>query len=143
MHVEKRVRDWEEWSYRLRKLANEVELAMEDYAPYGRVPDKDAPAVEELYDMLETVSNFASERLSDAEKDESLWEDAWDMYRAWEVGLCPKVMKEYREHQRYESDAGNTYFWPEIAKNLHESEMSQVDTENAVLAWEYEKREAV
>ena len=143
MHVQERVRNWEDWSCRLRKITSDVWLSLDEFAPYGKVPDKDAPAVEELYDMLETVSNFASERLSDAEKDESLWEDAWDMFRAWEVGLCPEVMKIYRANHRHISDAGNTDFWPEIAKNLHGAEMSRADTENAVLAWEYEKREAV
>ena len=144
MEATTRVKYWEDWTERLTSLRNEVELAIEDFAPYGKRADKDAPAVTALFDMLGTVSSFSAEREDEAHAEEERMYDAWDMFRAWELGLCPKAMKACQKDYGYVYDAGNSDNWEEISSYLQDEEMSEGDTLQAVTTWQAQRyKEAV
>ena len=151
MNTERRASYWEDWQSRINGLYNEVWDALSmDFAPYRfykngtHVPeDKDTAAVKELYDMLERMNEYVEEHAREVYAARTAMYDAWDMFRAWEAGLCPRVMRSYRDAPvRRLNDAGDIETWPEIAEYLRSGELNEEDTMQAVLAWKMSRQEA-
>lgn len=141
MHIASKMRYWESWSEELSSLRTDVELSLEEFAPYGREPAKGASAVIALLDMLSTVSDFASAQNAELQAEEGHYYEACEMFRAWKLGLCPDVMKEARRHLRDFGDAGNSENWEEISGYLRETELSRDGTQTAIELWHASKYE--
>lgn len=151
MNTERRASYWEDWHSRINELYNEVWDALSrDFAPYrfyesGKQvqADKDTAAVKAMYDLLEHLNDYVEDHTKSVCADRTAMYDAWDMFRAWEVGLCPRVMRSYRDAPvRRLNDAGDTETWPEIAEYLVSGELNEEDTMQAVLAWKMNRQEA-
>ena len=150
MNIETRARYWEDWQSRIFELYGDVWDALtEDFAPRkyhnGHIvpADKDTEAVREMYDMLEHLNSYVEGKAKAAHAETVAVEDAWDMFRAWELGLCPRVMIQYRDAPvRKVNDAGYTATWAAIASHLTQSEMNKEDTMLAVLACKMSRQEA-
>ena len=146
MHTEQRAEYWENWNERLNELTNEVwEALSRKFTPPRNVqPDKDAAPVKELHRMLEAVANYINQYTAKIQEEVRRMNCAWDLFRAWEVGLCPYAMQKYvNAPNRRRNDAGDSENWEEIAGFRCEEGISYEDTLSAILAWQESKQEAV
>lgn len=157
LSIGERLNILQEYRDKVFKLAQQVnEVLTEKFAPFdirnygtgssaadGEHPydDKDAPLMAEvsktLYGLFEKLDKRAAE--VDLEDDKRV--EAQEMFYAWDLGLCPYVMRGYRRKMREIPDVWNSLLWPEIAAFLEEDHMSRKDTIRAVKTWQFERTE--
>lgn len=156
LSISERLNILEEYRDRLFKLTNEVwDILTEKFAPYDSrdsgkdysyadvknyskaYDDKDAPLLGELFNTLDMLYGKFRERAAAVEYEDGMRAEAQEMFYAWDLGLCPYVMREYRRQKA--PDAGNSLYWHEIAAFLKEKHMSRIDTISAVEAWQLER----
>lgn len=107
------------------------ELSAED-RENGTLPynDKDTPLIRKVFTLLDEAFCELIERCKDIDAEEDARDEAQQMFYAWELGLCPYAMREYRRKKI--PYVWNSLNWDEIAKNLTGVEMSYEDTVRAV-----------
>lgn len=153
MRIDKRAQFWEDWTARVNELYNEVwdaltsEFAPTKYHSDGRLfsQDKGTPAVKTFFDMLENLCEFAERQNADAQKEVDDMQEAEISFEAWSLGLCPKIMNEYRLNQRFRflGEAGDRDTWPQIAKCKSSADFRQDSTIDAVELWRRLRLKAV
>lgn len=107
------------------------ELSTEDKQnatlPYD---DKDTPLIAMVLRLLDEAYDELDARCGELDAEEDARYEAQQMFYAWELGLCPYAMREYRRKKI--PYVWNSLNWDEIAKNLTGVEMSYEDTVRAV-----------
>ena len=98
--------------------------------------DIDVPLIEGVERSLNKAYDEMKSRLDEIARENDRYYQAKDFFRAWELGLCPKVMKsEY---------PGDFYVWEEIAEYKQSNAVSQRDSLNAIHLWKtYKTKKAV
>lgn len=96
-------------------------------APYD---DIDAPLIQGIVTALDKAYNGLETRCEELDKEEAERDEAMIMFYAWDLGLCPCVMREYwlnnTPHVR------NFLNWDEVAGFLAGGGISREKTEEAV-----------
>ena len=92
--------------------------------------DKDAPLIAGIFNALDEAYDELDARCGELEAEEDAQYEAQEMFYAWEIGLCPYAMREYRRKQT--PYVWNSLNWDDVAKHLSGSGMSRKDTDNAV-----------
>lgn len=134
---------------KVRDLKSEVyEVLRERFAPYDQrnaeagytaedainhtkpYDDKDAPLITSIFKELDKVHDELAERCDELDAEEARRYEGYEMYYAWEQGLCPYVMREYRRKRT--PYAWNSVNWEDISKYLKGTGMSREDTAQAV-----------
>ena len=128
MSLLERVEVMKELQDTVLKVSCEVQDVMrENFARYN---DKDTPLIEEIFTALDSAYEKLKVRCQELDEEDSARYEGYEMYYAWELGLCPYVMREHR--QRKTPYAWNSLNWEDIAKYLHSTGMSRADTARAV-----------
>ena len=92
--------------------------------------DKDAPLMTRIFDVLDKAYEELNERCKELDAEEDARYEAYEMFYAWELGLCPYVM---REHRRKKTPyVWNSLNWDDVAVFLKGTGMSREKTEEAV-----------
>lgn len=92
--------------------------------------DKDAPLMTRIFTVLDKAYEELNERCKELDAEEAERYEAYEMFFAWELGLCPYVM---REHRRKRTPyVWNSLKWEAIAGFLKGTGMSRERTEEAV-----------
>lgn len=92
--------------------------------------DKDTPLIKGIFNALDKAYDGLETRCEELDKEEAARDEAMIMFYAWELGLCPYVMREYR--RKNIPHVRNFLNWDEVAKFLTGVEMSREKTEEAV-----------
>ena len=131
---------WNTYRERVSRLFTDVEDVLHSrFAPYNQSEaDKDTPAMRKLFDMLADLDAFVERHTEEVYRQYSDWEDAQinaeRSFSAWELGLCPEVMRYAKVW------AGD---FAKIAKLKHVKGISREDTEQAVALWQAQRKQAV
>ena len=104
----------------------------EEARPYD---DIDTPLVGRIYATIDKAYDEMTARCKELDAEEDAYNEASLMFMAWNLGLCPYVMREYRRELRYVGEAGDTWEWADIARYLDGKGMSRTGTINAVNKW--------
>ena len=138
LNPEERYNIWQGYKERAAKFLSDVEDDLEyKYAPYRKSEaDKDVPAVRRLFGMLAEISAYLERHAEELDAEYSDFEDEQvnlrDFYDAWELSLCPVVMRESRIAN---FPFGKGYAWKNIARFKEERGISRTDTEQAISLW--------
>ncbi|MBR1437908.1 MAG: hypothetical protein IJ587_05160 [Synergistaceae bacterium] len=154
LSISERAEILRECTEKLQKLTVEFEgLLTEKFAPYDArnfgadysvedrkkktspYDDIDTPLMQGIFDVLYEAYEKLQAKCDKAEGNEERREEAELMFQAWELGLCPYVMREYRWKYAEIPYVWNTSCWEEIAELLENYGMSADDTRNAVETW--------
>lgn len=92
--------------------------------------DKDAPLMARIFHALDKAYEELNARCKELDAEEDARKEAYEMFYAWDLGLCPCVMREYR--QKGTPYVWNSLNWEDIAVFLRGAGMSREDTEQAV-----------
>lgn len=104
-----------------------AEDAIKHAKPYD---DIDAPLITEIFYALASKYDDLEKRCRELNEEEARRDEAYEMFYAWELGLCPYVMREHRrEGTPY---VRNSLNWEDIAKFLNSTGMSREDTAHAI-----------
>lgn len=98
-----------------------------DILPYD---DKDAPIIKRIFKSLDKAYDELDERCKELDEEEMRNNEAQEMFYAWDLGLCPYAMREYRRKRT--PYAWNSLNWEKVAEFLKGSMMSREDTVQAV-----------
>lgn len=104
-----------------------AEDAINHTKPYD---DKDAPLITRIFKELDKVHDELVERCAELDAEEVRRYEGYEMFYAWDLGLCPYEMREYRRKRT--PYAWNSLNWEDIAKYLKGTGMSRKDTAQAV-----------
>ena len=99
----------------------------EGKAPYD---DIDAPLIQGIVAALDKAYDRLETRCGELDKEEAARDEAMIMFYAWELGLCPYVMREYWRNNV--PHVRNFLNWDEVAGFLTGGGMSREKTEEAV-----------
>ncbi len=130
-----------EFKERINSLMSDVEDSIyQQYSIYGQEPDEDKPFIDELFKRLEGLYDFIREHHAELEIEAVKYEDEQsnldDELNAWNYGLCPRALKEYRIY--FFSDMeGVKEFKTESGRANYEQ------TVQAIKQWQASKRKAV
>ena len=98
--------------------------------------DIDTPFMKGVLKVLEDAGEKLRVRLNEVDKEESAYYEGLEMFRAWELGLCPYVMRGIRrEVPKYVGGAWDSSYWGEIAEFLDGRGSTREQTIRAVKAW--------
>ena len=98
--------------------------------------DIDTPLMKGVLKVLEDAGEKLRVRLNEVGKEEDMYYEGLEMFRAWELGLCPYVMREYRrEVPKYVGGAWDSSHWGEIAEFLDGIGSKRDKTLRAVKTW--------
>ena len=156
IHIEDRVAILREYWEKIEKLMSDLEDIIDtEFAPYDsrnyegvhnpdvearEYDDKDTPLMRKLLKMLEDVKEVLRVRMDEIDEEEDAYYEGVEMFRAWELGLCPYVMRKLRyEEERYAGGAWDSSYWGEIAGFLDGEGSKQEQTLRAVESWQEAK----
>ena len=121
---------WQEYEEAIKKIFVKVD----DDLFYDLNQDKDVPNVKKLRDALELIHERVKAHLQELEEEYSAFDTERSnlslCFRAWEKGLCPKVM---RQVCPFDNDGNDV--WGIIASLRKSPEMSYENTRQAVDLW--------
>ena len=136
MSNEIRLIKWESFRERITQLEADVRVEVKsEFRPIWK-----NLAAAELCRRLKTLAEFVREQTEQAEHEMSKFYDAFDMYNAWRLGLCPSVMKAMKDAGE---DAGSIENWRNIADFLTRTEVNREDTISAIKIWLSVERQKV
>ena len=120
--------------------ARNYECVYDPYAEAREYDDKDTPLMRRVLKVLECLGETLSVRTREAESELDMYYEGMAMFRAWELGLCPYVMREYRrEIPKYAGGAWDSHYWAEIAEYLDGRGGKRSQMFRAVEAWQEAK----
>lgn len=129
LNPDDRFYQWQEYL----KQAEQFILNVEDglsyiYSPYGSVPDKDTPFVEELFARLDKLRDFMQEHLKKLDAEYAVYDtecaNLFNNFEAWNNGLCPKLMRKVA-----------CISYSDVAKYKKQRNASYQDTQQAISQW--------
>lgn len=129
---------WDTYRERVSRLFTDVEDTLHSrFAPFNQSEaDKDTPAVRKLFDMLADLDAFVESHTEKVRIEYEAWEDERvnleRSFSAWELGLCPDVMRHVW-----------TGDFAKIAALKQVKGISREDTEQAVALWRAQRKQAV
>ncbi|MBQ6664163.1 MAG: hypothetical protein IJM68_01110 [Synergistaceae bacterium] len=153
IRIDERVMILREYREKVEDLMNDfTELIDTEFAPYDsrnykegvyaidmeayEYDDIDTPFMRKLLEILEDIERKLRVRVDEVEKEEDTYYEAEEMFRAWELGLCPYAMREYRrEVPKYVGGAWDSSYWSEIAEFLDGIGSKREQTFRAVKTW--------
>lgn len=149
LSIPERVEIMSEYRDKLLDLSSEIhEILSEKFAPVdmrnykcghfaegfgdGKAPydDKDAPLITRIFKALDKAYDELDARCKELDAEEAARNEGYEMFYAWELGLCPYVMREYRRKRT--PYVWNSLNWEAIAEYLKSTGMSREKTEEAV-----------
>ena len=92
--------------------------------------DRDAPLIASIFKELDKAYEELDGRCKELDDEEAGRYEGYEMYYAWELGLCPYEMREYRRKRT--PYAWNSLNWEDIAGKLTGTGMSREGTAQAV-----------
>ena len=92
--------------------------------------DIDAPLIQGIVTALDKAYDGIETRCKELDEEEAARDEAKIMFYAWNLGLCPCVMREYRRNNT--PHVRNFLNWDEVAGFLTGGGMSREKTEEAV-----------
>ena len=125
------------WELLTEKLApydsrNDKAFCSAEDSRNGTLPydDKDTPLITRVFKALDKAYEELDARCGELDAEEGARYEAYEMFYAWELGLCPYAMREHRRKKT--PHVWHSLHWKEIAEFLSGAEMSREDTERAV-----------
>lgn len=147
--IPERVEIMREFRDKLLDLHEEFwEILSEKFAPFDRrnyesgctaedivnnsqpYDDKDSPLITRIFNALDKSYDEIDARCQELDEEEAARDEGYEMFYAWDLGLCPYAMREYRRNRT--PYVRNSLNWEEIAGFLKGSGMSRENTAQAV-----------
>lgn len=137
---------FEHWD-NIRNLLEKTRSVIEDeldfcFVPLGYRADRDADNIKALFEALDALCDAVNKHCNELDHEADTYENAYTLFEAWELGLCPKFMLQCIKSFRTIRDAGDSRTWQEISSFRQDKCISWQDTENAVMAWRTSRKKA-